>query len=97
MGVRDKLRNIGNYVRKRWPSTDPDSYYQYKQGVSASASRKSRGASTQSADGEAGSVRGQSGSVSTKSAIRLSAQRRSRERRHLAVTRASPNDGSSAV
>lgn len=32
MGVWDKLRNIGNYARKRWPSTDPDSYYQYKAG-----------------------------------------------------------------
>jgi hypothetical protein len=30
MGVRDKLRNIGNYVRARWKSTDPDSYHQYK-------------------------------------------------------------------
>jgi hypothetical protein len=32
MGVLDKVRNIGNYVRKRWPSSDPDSYYQYKAG-----------------------------------------------------------------
>jgi hypothetical protein len=32
MGVRDKLRNVGCYVRKRWRSTDPDSYDQYKQG-----------------------------------------------------------------
>jgi hypothetical protein len=32
MGVRDKLRNIGNYVRKRWPSKDPESYYQYRAG-----------------------------------------------------------------
>jgi hypothetical protein len=32
MGVGDKLRNIGNYVRKRWRSTDPDSYDQYKAG-----------------------------------------------------------------
>jgi hypothetical protein len=30
MGVWDKLRDIGNYVRRRWPSADPDSYYQYK-------------------------------------------------------------------
>ena len=30
MGAWDKLRNIGNYVRRRWPSADPDSYYQYK-------------------------------------------------------------------
>ena len=32
MGVRDKLRNIGNYVRTRWKSTDPDSYDQYRAG-----------------------------------------------------------------
>lgn len=32
MGVWDKLRNIGNYVRRRWPSADPDSYYQYRAG-----------------------------------------------------------------
>ena len=32
MGVQDTVRNIGNYFRKRWPSTDPDSYYQYKAG-----------------------------------------------------------------
>jgi hypothetical protein len=30
MGVRDKLRNIGDYVRTRWKSTDPDSYHQYR-------------------------------------------------------------------
>jgi hypothetical protein len=32
MGVWDKLRNIGNYLRRRWPSADPESYYQYKAG-----------------------------------------------------------------
>jgi hypothetical protein len=32
MGVWDKLRNVGNYVRKRWRSKDPDSYDQYKRG-----------------------------------------------------------------
>jgi hypothetical protein len=32
MGVWDKLRNIGNHVRKRWRSTDPDSYHQYRAG-----------------------------------------------------------------
>jgi hypothetical protein len=30
MGVRDKLRNIGNYVRERWRSTEPDSYHHYR-------------------------------------------------------------------
>lgn len=32
MAVPDKLKNIGNYVRKRWRSTDPDSYDQYRRG-----------------------------------------------------------------
>jgi hypothetical protein len=32
MGVRDKLRNIADSVRKRWASKDPDSYYQYRAG-----------------------------------------------------------------
>jgi hypothetical protein len=32
VGVLDKLKNIGTYVRKRWRSTDPDSYDQYKRG-----------------------------------------------------------------
>ncbi|MDQ3890113.1 MAG: hypothetical protein M3312_06125 [Actinomycetota bacterium] len=32
MGVWDKLRNTGTYVRKRWPSKNPESYYQYKAG-----------------------------------------------------------------
>jgi hypothetical protein len=32
MGVFDKLRRVGNYVRRGWPSMSPDSYFQYKQG-----------------------------------------------------------------
>jgi hypothetical protein len=32
MGVRDMLRSIGDYVRTRWKSTDPDSYHQYRAG-----------------------------------------------------------------
>lgn len=32
MGAWDKLRNIGRDVRKRWKSTDPDSYHQYRAG-----------------------------------------------------------------
>jgi hypothetical protein len=32
MGVGDKLRNIVNSARSRWPSGDPSSYYQYKAG-----------------------------------------------------------------
>ena len=30
MGVWDRLRDIGNYIGRRWPSGDPDSYYQYR-------------------------------------------------------------------
>ena len=32
MGVRDKLRSIGDYMRTRWKSTDPDSYQRYRAG-----------------------------------------------------------------
>ena len=32
MGVFDKLRRVGNYVRRGWPSMSPDSSFQYKQG-----------------------------------------------------------------
>ena len=32
MGVGDKLKNIGEYVRTRWRSTDPDSYELYRRG-----------------------------------------------------------------
>ena len=32
MGVGDKLKNIGTYVRKQWRSTDPDSYDSYRRG-----------------------------------------------------------------
>jgi hypothetical protein len=31
VGAWDKLRNVGNYVRQRWRSHGPDSYFQYKQ------------------------------------------------------------------
>lgn len=30
MGAGDKLKNIGTYVRKRWRSTNPDSYDHYR-------------------------------------------------------------------
>jgi hypothetical protein len=30
--VLDKLRKVGNYVRKGWSSSDPDSYSHYKRG-----------------------------------------------------------------
>jgi hypothetical protein len=32
MVVLDKLRRVGNYVRKGWSSTNPDSYSHYKRG-----------------------------------------------------------------
>jgi hypothetical protein len=32
VGVGDKLKNIGKYVRKRWRSTNPDSYDHYRRG-----------------------------------------------------------------
>ena len=32
MGVGDKLRKVGDYVRKRWRSTGADSYDHYKRG-----------------------------------------------------------------
>ena len=32
MPVFDKLRRVGNYIRKGWRSTGPDSYFQYKRG-----------------------------------------------------------------
>ena len=30
MGVGEKLKHMGTYVRKRWRSTDPDSYEHYR-------------------------------------------------------------------
>jgi hypothetical protein len=32
MMVSGKLRKVGNYLRKGWSSTDPDSYSHYKRG-----------------------------------------------------------------
>jgi hypothetical protein len=32
VGVGDKVRKVGNYVRKRWRSTGADSYDHYKRG-----------------------------------------------------------------
>jgi hypothetical protein len=32
MVLLDKLRKVGNYLRKGWSSTDPDSYSHYKRG-----------------------------------------------------------------
>jgi hypothetical protein len=32
MGVLGKLKKVGNYMRKGWRSTNPDSYSQYRRG-----------------------------------------------------------------
>jgi hypothetical protein len=32
MAVLEKLRKVGNYVRRGWSSTDPESYSHYKRG-----------------------------------------------------------------
>ena len=32
MDVGDKLKNVGTHVRKRWRSTNPDSYDRYRRG-----------------------------------------------------------------
>jgi hypothetical protein len=32
VGVGARLKNIGEYVRKRWRSTNPDSYDHYRRG-----------------------------------------------------------------
>jgi hypothetical protein len=43
MGVLDKLRKVGNYVRKGWRSTGPDSYFQYKRGRERQRKQAARG------------------------------------------------------
>jgi hypothetical protein len=43
MGVLDKLRKVGNSVRKGWRSTGPDSYFQYKRGRDRQRKRAERG------------------------------------------------------
>lgn len=32
MGAFDKLRRVGDYIRRGWPSMSPESYFQYKRG-----------------------------------------------------------------
>jgi hypothetical protein len=91
MGVGDRLKNIGNYVRKRWRSTDPDSYYQYRRGRERKREQAEQRREDAERHGEQEREEAERG-VSTKSAIELNAQPRSRERRHLAVTRAIRND-----
>ena len=43
MGVLDKLRKVGNYVRRGWRSTAPDSYFQYRRGRERERKQAERG------------------------------------------------------
>jgi hypothetical protein len=43
MVLFDKLRKVGNYVRKGWSSTDPDSYSHYKRGRERQRKQAERG------------------------------------------------------
>ena len=52
MGVLDKLRKVGNYVRKGWRSTGPDSYFQYKRGRERQRKQAERGRKDADRSGE---------------------------------------------
>jgi hypothetical protein len=41
--VLDKLRKVGNYIRKGWASTHPDSYSHYKRGRERQRKEAERG------------------------------------------------------
>ena len=43
MGVLDKLRTVGNFARKGWRSTNPDSYSHYKRGRAHKRKQAERG------------------------------------------------------
>ena len=43
MVVLDKLRKVGNYVRKGWSSTNPDSYSHYRRGRERQRKQAERG------------------------------------------------------
>ena len=43
MGVLGKLRQVGNYMRKGWHSTNPDSYSHYKRGREHKRKQAERG------------------------------------------------------
>src|SRR4026207_454179 len=43
MGVLDKLRTVGNFARKGWRSTNPDSYSHYKRGRERQRKEAERG------------------------------------------------------
>lgn len=54
MGVRDKLRNIGDYMRTRWKSTDPDSYQRDRAGRERERKQAERGREQAERAGERG-------------------------------------------
>jgi hypothetical protein len=43
MGVLDRLRKVGNFIRKGWRSTGPDSYFQYRRGRERQRKQAERG------------------------------------------------------
>jgi hypothetical protein len=43
MAVLDRLRKVGNYMRKGWHSTNPDSYSSYKRGREHERKQEDRG------------------------------------------------------
>jgi hypothetical protein len=43
MGVLDKLRTVGNFARKGWRSSNPDSYSHYKRGRERERKQEERG------------------------------------------------------
>jgi hypothetical protein len=43
MGVLDKPRTVGNYARKGWRSSNPDSYSHYKRGRERQRKLEERG------------------------------------------------------
>jgi Flp pilus assembly protein TadB len=43
MGVLNKLRKVGNYMRKGWHSTNPDSYSHYRRGREHERKQEERG------------------------------------------------------
>ena len=43
MGVLDKLRTVGNFARKGWRSSNPDSYSHYKRGRERQRKQEERG------------------------------------------------------
>ena len=43
MGALGKLRKVGNYMRRGWHSTNPDSYSHYKRGREYERKQEERG------------------------------------------------------